>query len=503
MGVGSEGYQFKGVFLGKGNTISWEGNPSFSCNSTNKHLGLFAYVDGATFDNVNILVNSDFVLTGANTFSNGASAFVGRTKGDTKFYNCDLNITNATFGINFSAETSGYTDTVRLGGFVGWAESSLQFNNCNLNMSNASLVNNNTRSSKETTLISLGGFVGTLKGSSSVRSYLNDCSVTMINSNIISYSVNGAEVGGFLGSASKTTVKNGVLDMKNSKIFTEATKGGLSTGGYNSTSIGGVFGYSGAGSSNTSNGWGFVGNTIEGFTMTAVNDTFGDIIYAKESTGAGINAGGLIGLSFNNCDIKDATVTIRNGRIASERTTENETPASYGAHAGGIAGRLEHTSSMTNCHVYGNNLIIEAISNERMNYVGGLVGDMFNTFHRDIIPVQNCSVTGVNGTKLRLTLSQIANAQRDNYIGGIGGRIFYKVVGATVDGVEIVASGINSTNDSYIGELIAFFNAQSLAGNSNGPQFVTLSGPSTVSNSSATNVTLTVTDCTGVNQQGK
>ena len=339
------------------------------------------------------------------------------------------------------------------------------------------------------------------KGSSSVRSYFTDCSVTMTNSDISSTNASGANVGSFVGDASKATVINGKLTMKNSTIFSEATKGGLVGGGYNSTSVGGVYGYSGAGSSNSPTGWGHVGCTIEGFEMKVVNDSFMNVIYAKETTGEGINAGGLIGLSFNNCDVKDATVTIKNGRIVAERTTENASNAGYGVHAGGIAGRLEHTSSLTNCIVNGDNLTIEGIGNESMNYVGGLSGDMFNTFHRDIVPVKNCKVLGKNGTKIGLTLNKTNNSHYENYVGGLNGRVHYKVDGATVDGVEVFVKGIQATGTSYVSKSIGFFKSQGLTSNPEGPQFATLSGPSTVSGLKVNNVTLTITDCTGVTEQ--
>lgn len=74
------------------------------------------------------------------------------------------------------------------------------------------------------------------------------------------------------------------------------------------------------GSDNTEDNIGNEGITIDNSSFTSNNTIQKEVLFAKETTGSAPNVGGIVGLAFNNCSIKNTYVDITNGTIIAEKT---------------------------------------------------------------------------------------------------------------------------------------------------------------------------------------
>ncbi len=206
-------------------------------------------------------------------------------------------------------------------------------------------------------------------------------------------------IGGAVGNAKYTDIYNTKVYLKNSEIGIEAIQDANITNKYVSLGTGGIVGFASAGSDNANN-IGHTGVNVDSCSFTSENDNQKLILYAKESTGAAPNVGGIVAISFNNCIINNCEVDIKNGVLLAERDNENETIASYGSTIGGIIGRLEHTGNVKGCIVKGNNLKINAKSTEKEIYAGGIVGIDMGPNHKNLISIENCSFIGNNNSTI-------------------------------------------------------------------------------------------------------
>ena len=141
-------------------------------------------------------------------------------------------------------------------------------------------------------------------------------------------------IGGAVGNAKYTDIYNTKVYLKNSEIGIEAIQDANITNKYVSLGTGGIVGFASAGSDNANN-IGHTGVNVDSCSFTSENDNQKLILYAKESTGAAPNVGGIVAISFNNCIINNCEVDIKNGVLLAERDNENETIASYGSTIGG------------------------------------------------------------------------------------------------------------------------------------------------------------------------
>lgn len=216
--------------------------------------------------------------------------------------------------------------------------------------------------------------------------------------------------------------------------------------GYGS-GVGGIVGFIGPGSDNDTN-IGQLGTTIKACNFSSNNTVKQEIIFAKQDTGASPNAGGIVGISFNNCSIINTNVSISNGIIISQRLLENTTQASYGATSGGIIGRMEHTGTINGCTVTGNNLDIISESTESEIYSGGIVGVDVGPYHRKQISLLNNKFIGNNTSKITTKIIS-ENGKTNKFIGsgGIAGSSTYIVTDCNVSGVIISNEGANAETD--------------------------------------------------------
>lgn len=412
LGIGGSANPFKGSFNGKGKTITILGNTiNINANFSNG-MGLFGQTENAKISNLNINLGSNITINSISKNDFRVGLLVGYAN-LTEINNVSIKMEDN--GINVDFNTS-YRNAIDIAPMIGYIKDS-HISNCQVNMINSSIMisNDNEDNSYK---YNIGGLVGKTENVNTISS----CNVEFIDGKI-----------GF--------------DVENTGELT----------GYGSA-VGGIIGFANAGSDNTNN-IGRNGTTITNCNFTSSNSSKQEVIYAKENIGASPNAGGIVGLSFNNCSIINSNVNITNGIIISQRLLENATEASFGATCGGIIGRLEHTGRISGCTVQGNNLDIIAASTEREMYSGGIVGCDIGPYHKNQISLEDNEVIGNNNTTVQVKVIS-ENGMTNRYIGagGIAGSSTYIVKDCVVNGTTIINEGSNSNSRvSAIGKIVGVY----------------------------------------------
>ncbi len=261
-------------------------------------------------------------------------------------------------------------------------------------------------------------------------------------------------VGGIAGNSSRSVYKNCSVKMKNSTIIASAGDVTASTK-YGVFSAGGIIGFSDPGSSNTSN-FGRLGNRIYNCSFKSTNITQQDVIATYIKSGQEICSGGLVGTAFNNLLIKDCSVEITNGNIIAYKSGTDDTGHTFGAQAGGIIGRLEHTGEVTGCSVLGNSLNIIAKSPNNEIGAGGIVGQDVGAQQRDVASVSNCTFNGSGNSTILVETTYPSSTNGRASAGGILGCGYYRVENCTARGVTIKNIG-EKNNNPYAGSIIGYF----------------------------------------------
>lgn len=264
-------------------------------------------------------------------------------------------------------------------------------------------------------------------------------------------------IGGIVGYASLSTFQNCHVVLKNSS-FKGAGETIFPTRNYGAISIGGIIGFSSAGSSNEDEYIGRLGNQLYRCNFTAQNDSPQDTILATVKTGDELAVGGIVGCTFNNLLIQSCHVKVQNGSISAIKTGETDVE-NYGTQAAGIIGRMEHTGEVTHCSVTGEHLTILSKCPNNVASAGGLVGIDMGAYHRDIDSINNSIFDGSGTSQIRLEITSSEDLERDRIIGagGIVGVGTYTMANCSVKNVTISNHSAGIENSSYIGELAGFF----------------------------------------------
>ncbi len=432
LGIGSAAYPFRGVFDGNHHTISLAQYGDLGADAwTENYLGLFNRARNAEIRNVDIRIEDDLIFTHTYTMLS-YGPLLGLAQ-DTVVEHCSVTITNADVGAVFP-DINPHRTFVMVGGLVGYAEGATEICNCEILLTNASLLLQEQKP-EQTTQNELGGFVGRTSGLIDRRVTISDCKCTADNSDIMNYTASHASTGGCIGKAIYTDVNGYQISLTNSTLISRGDRVNMSAY-YSAISTGGIIGFSNPGSSNADH-IGALGNRLSGCTLISENYTRRDVISSVITAGAEVTAGGLVGCSFNNFVAEDCAVQISRGNIVARKTGIEDT-AALGTQAGGIIGRMEHTGSLMDCTVTGDQLNIISAGAENESAAGGIVGADVGPYHRKVASLQRCSFVG-NGTSsiiLEVTASDVV--EKPCSAGGIAGVSAYQILGCSVTDAVIV-----------------------------------------------------------------
>ncbi len=303
---------------------------------------------------------------------------------------------------------------------------------------------------------------GALAGSMS-NCLVSDCNVTVSNAKVgVDFGkdekdVDQAYIGGLVGDCTYSVIQNcnvtltdGTLYANGYVVDTEAWCANFS--------VGGMLGFSGEGSDNKSD-FGKIGNKLLNCKVKAVGSQQKDIIYASIESGDEVDAGGLVGCTFNNFVAKKCFVEITNGNIVAEKRGSTD-DARGGTNVGGIIGRLEHTGELYRCDVLGNNLNIISRSPENYSSAGGIVGWDMGPYHRDVISINACSFDGGGTSKIISDISADDTKDIWNITGGIVGYGAYQIKDCAVENVTLENRSEKVTK-CYVGGICGIFNNKS------------------------------------------
>lgn len=348
-----------------------------------------------------------------------------------------------------------------------------------------------------------GAYIGLVVGKA-ISTEVNACTVYISGARVGAvYSENQTSltsIGGIAGESTFSIYNNCQVVLKNAVLIGKSKTLTLSRR-YSGISVGGILGFSGAGSSNTEN-IGALGNQLYNCSFTVQNDTKQDAIAAYIETGNEITVGGIVGCTFNNIVVKNCSVNIKNGNIVAAKTGAQDT-AEFGTQAGGIIGRLEHTGEVYNCNVFGDNLTILSKSPNNLSNAGGIVGVDMGPYHRDVISINKCAFDGSNTSviQLEITSSDTLTKAKILAVGGIVGTGSYIISDCSVKNATIVNQSGNIGNPvSFIGEICGYKSpakdAIDATGKTNTWQYGTYFTPRTpaISNCSVANVTMIQSD---------
>ena len=306
---------------------------------------------------------------------------------------------------------------------------------------------------------SMGGLVGF-----ATKSNISNCSITFENANFgLKYSGELFEdlacIGGLVGNSSFTIYNNCSVNLEDSKIYVSANKV-TQAAQFGGASVGGLLGFSGAGSNNTSN-LGKLGNQLYHCTVVSNNSTQQDVIAASIEGGTECAVGGVVGCSFNNLLAKHCTVNITKGNITATQS-ESTASSTLGTAVGGIIGRMEHTGQLIKCDVTGDYLNITSSGPDNRHLVGGIAGNAYGPVHRDVTPLLNCHFDGT-GTSTISTYVDTTNLKTDSHpvgVGGIAGLAAYQIYDCTVKDVLIINHSEGMAYDSFAGEIVGVWQAE-------------------------------------------
>lgn len=268
---------------------------------------------------------------------------------------------------------------------------------------------------------------------------------------------------------------------------------------YGAVAVGGILGFSGAGSDNDSN-IGRLGNQLYDCDVVSRNASQQDVLVACVESGNEVAVGGVVGCTFNNLVVKNCSVDIQKGNISAMKTGSSDS-AEFGAQAGGVVGRLEHTGEISGCSVVGDYLTILAKSPNNISNAGGVVGVDMGPYHRDIDSINNCSFDGSGTSNIRLEITAMTGTAKILSAGGIVGTGSYIISDCSVKNVTITNNSECVTNPSaFIGEVCGYKSPASdtldAKGKTNTWKYGTYFTPRTpeIVNCTVENVTLTQTD---------
>jgi hypothetical protein len=365
--LGASGSPFTGVFDGNGNTITF-GNGvttelNFTPDAATGPVGLFGYAQGATFQNLNIIVNNttlNFTPAGA---SDGSGILVGKgvAGGTITFDNCHVEFVGPNASVvstqmfignliglgRIGTDDVVITDCTVIGGsitglaFVGGLAGST---------TNVSIIDSNVAtnvSSTATTVVSIGGFIG--------QTYGNFTTLTGSNftGNISTGPSTTGVAGGLIGAVTSIKVTAGTTN--NTVTITDCHVVDSTM-----TSLGPIIG-------------GFIGRT----NITSTSDpvwsqvTITDSTVRNSSIEGNYRLGGFVGHSENAVLVMSGSSFEGNIRAYCD---PSKGMASGGAAtskiAGGLVGQAE-VVDISNCYVVGN---ISAYGRS-----GGLIGFLGGT----------------------------------------------------------------------------------------------------------------------------
>lgn len=452
MGIGDTENPFKGIFNGNGKNINiTECSVGTSTNFTS--LGFFSNTENALIKNCNINVNGN-VLIKYNVKKISLGMLAGKINNST-IYNNTISLNNTVLGINYPEGTK-YYNSAFLSTLIGTASGNSKIEKCIVNMNNNSELSIKHNNDELTQQYIIGGIVAKTEGTTSERISIKNCDINLENSKMYGIVPDYGLIGGAVGNAKYTDIYNTKVYLKNSEIGIEAIQNANKTSSYVSLGVGGIVGFASAGSDNTNN-IGHTGVYVDSCSFISENDNQKLILYAKETTGAAPNVGGIVAISFNNCVINNCEVDVKNGVLLAERDNENETIASYGSTIGGIIGRLEHTGNVKGCIVKGNNLKINAKSTEKEIYAGGIVGVDMGPTHKNLIPIENCSFIGNNNSTIELEVIEGTANNKNIFMGGIAGQSTYIMKNCNAEGVNLQYVGAhNQISRSAVGKITGY-----------------------------------------------
>ena len=457
--IGNNQNPFRGNFYGNDYKLKINTPSTIQLNGLYNSFGLFGEIKNAKIYDLDLELNSSLNIA-YNVQAKPIGLLCGKSYNST-FENIDINITSNNYEVNQdSSQTQAYRNHVYLGLLSGELTETNNIDNITFNLNNAK-IGTKTEELTDNKQHCLGLIAGNMTNTVNYRNKFNNIKANLINSELyINTEGTQGKIGGLVGHAAYVDITNSKVTLNNSNI--KATSTNNANTSYLGLAVGGIVGFAGAGSDNI-NKTGTVGVNISNTEFISINDNNIEIISAKETTGGGVNAGGIIGLAFNNAIIENCNVNINNGTIIAERTEEGTNEAAYGAHSGGIIGRMEHTGRISSSNVIGNNLNIIASSTEKYNYAGGLAGIVLGPLHRDTIPLENNSIEGNGTTNIYLKLKNNSYQNLNNAIGGLTGATDYIVKDNTINGLNLYLNSLSSSiniSKSYMSNYIGDYSGK-------------------------------------------
>ncbi|MBO4875300.1 MAG: T9SS type A sorting domain-containing protein [Bacteroidales bacterium] len=302
---------FKGNFDGDNHTID-----KLKINSTTlQYGGLFGYVDGSIFQNVNI--------GGRITRSSASNiCYFGSIAG---YAYSTVTIENCSNSGNVSSTATSSNPSCS-GGLIGYAYSAVTISNCS-NSGNVLSVNSGSKSSYS------GGLIGCAYGTISISNCSNSGNVSSTATSAIYHPYSGGLIGYANSTVSISNCSNsGNVSATLSSTSTSTMTGSELTRSYSS--------YSG----------GIVGNIETKATITQCVNT-GNISSSASTAGKGYSSsillntysysGGIVGYSNANSSSKNSTILLcyNNGAVSS--TASNSAATNYSkvySYSGGLLG---------------------------------------------------------------------------------------------------------------------------------------------------------------------
>lgn len=455
LGIGGEERPFKGFFNGNGKTITLS-ETTLTLNAYGPvNIGsVFGEVDEGTIANLKVELGGDITINQGITRIN-FGVVIGKMS-NSQLYNVHVNMNEKQVQCLF--DTANYRPYTDIGGLVANIYGSSMVSNCSLNLTNNSKIFVTDTNDTDPYEFYIGGIVARIIKEGNKRTTISNCNVNLTNSNISMITPNLGMCAGVVACADQTTISNTKVTFIESTMGVNSSGESYNTGNeYFSVVTGGIIGFARAGSDNSSATIGNEGITIDNCSFVSTNTTQKEILYAKEISGGTPNVGGIAGLAFNNCSIKNSNVNVTNGIMIAQRTVEDDYNV-FGSTCGGIIGRLEHTGLIKNCVVNGNNLNILAKSTKDEVYSGGIVGIDMGSYHKNQISLDNNKFLG-NGTS-NITVELVRGDKENSKIcvGGIAGESAYIMKNCSVSGTNIYHKGANTgVTNAGIGKLAGRF----------------------------------------------
>lgn len=455
-GIGGTERPFKGFFNGNGKVVTLS-ETILTLNAYGPVYigGIFGEVNGCTIANLKV------ELSGNITFNQGITStrfgiVIGKMS-NSKIQNVHVTMDDKKIQALF--DTASYRPNMDIGGLVANIDGSCELINCSLSLTNNSeILVTNTNDSDQYDFY-VGGIVARITSNKNKRTFISNCMVNLTNSNMSIVTPNIGKCAGIVADAKYTTISNTKVIFNDASIgINSAGESYMDGNNYYSLAVGGIVGFGGAGSDNSSSSIANEGLKIDNCSFFSTNTTQKEVLYAKEISGGAPNVGGIIGLSFNNCSIKNTDVNITNGTIISERINEDSYDA-LGSTSGGIIGRMEHTGLIQNCTVDGNNLDIISKSTKSGIYAGGIVGIDIGPYHKNQISLQENKFIGNGTSSITVELIRGSMENSEIYAGGIAGETNYIMKNCSASGVTIFHKGVDTgVTKAAIGKLAGRFN---------------------------------------------